>query len=290
MDTEIHGELIKEISQYFEISDENKEILFESTQMPDKESIDKIVNYEIPDSDNFWRNVGNALEWIGNAIYQSSDWHKTHCTGAIESFNKYFQFAYEILVDKDIKNGNEYHEGLKNLAYACHFIVDIGTPYHSKRFRDVLEIDDFTNKKNELTEEEFNNYYGNRFMEFVLFFMFHKEFEDDVKKFWEIEELYNAYLIEIEKAVNTIDKPPNFTNIKDVNEWLNKYINNLKENAVELINGLQEAYLQEHSESDEKEEKKEKINLEVFEYSKKCIYNIAIVVALVFSIFFPRKN
>lgn len=287
MKEETHANLVREIAKYFDISDKDRDLLVKYTQIPDIEYKKKIFDFKRPDTDDPIEKIIHGLEWMGNAAYQGIEWKHKHGSGAIESFISHFQSAYEILIVKNVKRGKEYKDGTENLAYACHFIVDIGTPYHSKKLLDVLNINEISEKRRALTKEELNKYFGGKLFDLLFFVLNHFEFEDNMRDYWEDKKLRKELLKEIENAVKDAISPPEFSDISNASDWFKKYLSDLKENAINYIDILQYAYLEQYS---KKKIEIDKINHEIFEYSKKCIYNITIVVALALSIFFPKKN
>lgn len=289
MDKEMHGEIIREIAQYFKITNQVINKLIKYTKKPDEEAIENIKKYKQPSAKNIWGEISNALRGMGNAIIELMGWAYTHSAGAPEQFLYHFNIAFEILIIEKPKSKKRKDIGFENLAYCLHYVIDVGTPYHSKSIRDILDIEEFHQMQQKLSEKELNKYSKGKFFELFLFFANHHRFEDDLKRYWDITDLQIEYKKEIAKAVEKIKISPKFSSHIETGEWFKDFILKLKKGASDYFNFIQQAYITE----DIKKQKSEKIlevNKDVFKYSKKCIYNIALITAMVLGVFFDKKT
>lgn len=194
MDKIVHQKITTETLRALKFDPSNYKLLLDASIEPDKhyeraiENIRSISNEEVRDIESRYDSIHSdswldsvriwlskygriALTWSKSAasqLAQYASWATEHGPNAKNNATSYF----------DIAHTSHGSERLVSLDYCLHYIADLGTPYHTKRLGELLNVPSGTPKELQ-----------SRVMENLLNFVRsvyedHKRFEMELSSFW----------------------------------------------------------------------------------------------------------
>lgn len=288
MDEKVHEYILNEILRYFEIDERTAKYLIEFTSRPDRKAFENIKSLELPPAKEWYEHVENSFLYAGNAAAELLKWAILHTSHAPEQFIMHFEIAKEILVDSPSKDRVRKEKGLKNLAYAVHYIVDVGTPYHSVTLMDLQKkyyekIDGFDG-----SDDEWNELHKEFLIDLFTYVAGHTFFEKKLLYLFENQPYRRPILNAVNTKVRSINKVPEFKYPEELVERHTNYIAKLKkvsQNGYENIDYLFKCSTVEKSENCENE-----LNEEILNFSKWCISNITVAITVTLLSFFDKRE
>jgi ribosomal protein S6 len=292
MDSKVHEYILNEILRYFEINDEIARYLIVTTSRPDRKAREKIEDFEPPEPKEWYDHIRNMFLAAGNAFVASFEWINFHSSQAPGQFITHLEIAKEILIESPSRDRVRKEKGIKNLAYAIHYIVDVGTPYHSITVMDIQEeyyekLEKFIDKEDG-SKSEYNNINLEFLNNLLCFVAGHPYFEKKVLFFFENQPYRRELLNTINKKVRELEKVPEFKHPEESTEWFTDYIQQLRNASRRGYKEIDKLFkLASKNKSNNIEEE---LNRKILEFSKWCISNITLVITITLLYFLEKRK
>ena len=230
MDTEVHGYILKEILAHFTIDENWKQSLIERTSYPDIEPKDNIHAFPLESSKYLVVNLLSGLQWIGNAIREMSKWGYEHSVLAVEKSTEYLEKSLALSRRHEAgEDPTHDHELAEAVAFTAHYVVDTGTPFHAKDFRDIFLEEVFTVSEARDGKPMVKTNLLKLFFNITYFFVIHNKFEHDIRRYWDKHPGYYEGVI-----CAAVKNVPKDTVSADISKAPEEYIEGIKQELVDL--------------------------------------------------------
>ncbi len=192
MDTEVHGYILHAVLDELEVEPELNEELSERTSYPDIAPKENIKSFQLPDPSGVVETIFHGLQWIGNAIREFSQWGYDHSVAAVGNAMSYLREVLALCDRIDAESGSgtvavpsKLRDAfIHDLAFTQHYIVDVGTPFHAKDFREIFLEDVFRVEENDEGAPKVRSNMLRLFFNIAYFFITHNKFEHDMRRYW----------------------------------------------------------------------------------------------------------